>query len=164
MKNNSSVFFSSNLIYFGQKKTMEEKFSDFWVVGWKFTKFLMLYLKQQISFSLNFVSLFSAMRDSSSALFFSLNFIWFGQRSPSKCKISDFQLLTLYNRVVLLKLYKIPAKKVPRNYVSWHGRVKQSLKKTWLVVSKMTRGILQIFTRALKSLKIGTLMGFVYPK
>ena len=29
---------------------------------------------------------------------------------------------------------------------------------------KKTREIWQIFTRALKSLKIGTLMGFVYPK
>ena len=28
-------------------------FSDFWVDGWKFTKFLMSYLKPQVSFSLN---------------------------------------------------------------------------------------------------------------
>ena len=32
-------------------------------------------------------------------------------------------------------------------------------KKTWLVVWKMTWGIWQIFTRALESVKIGTLMG-----
>ena len=41
------------------------KFSDFWVVGWKFTKFLMPYLKPQVSFSLNFASLFNVMVDKS---------------------------------------------------------------------------------------------------
>ena len=40
----------------------------------------------------------------------------------------------------------------------------QNLKENWLVLSKMTWGIWQIFTRALESLKIGTLMGFFYPK
>ena len=34
----------------------------------------------------------------------------------------------------------------------------QNLKKNWLVAWKMTRGILQIFTRALESVKIGTLI------
>ena len=48
MKDNSSVFFSSNLIYFGQKEPIEVKFSDFWVVGWNFTKLLMSYLKPQV--------------------------------------------------------------------------------------------------------------------
>ena len=56
-------FFSSNLIYLGQKLL------DFWVVGWKFTKFLMSYLKPQVSFSLNFASLFNVMGDKSSVLF-----------------------------------------------------------------------------------------------
>ena len=45
-------FFSSNLIYFG-----------------KFTKSFMSYLKSQVSFSLNFASLFNVMRDNSSILF-----------------------------------------------------------------------------------------------
>ena len=40
----------------------------------------------------------------------------------------------------------------------------QNLKENWLVLSKMTWGIWQIFTRALESLKIGTLMGFFCPK
>ena len=38
-------FFSSNLTYVGQKELAEVKFSDFWVIRWKFTKFLMSYLK-----------------------------------------------------------------------------------------------------------------------
>ena len=31
--------------YFGQKEPIKNKFSDFWVLGWIFTKFLMSYLK-----------------------------------------------------------------------------------------------------------------------
>ena len=40
----------------------------------------------------------------------------------------------------------------------------QNLKENWLLLSKMTWGIWDIFTRALESLKIGTLMGFFCPK
>ena len=40
----------------------------------------------------------------------------------------------------------------------------QNLKENWLLLSKMTWGIWEIFTRALESLKIGTLMGFFCPK
>ena len=77
MKYNSFVFFYLKPLYFGQKEPVEVKFSDFWVVGWKFTKFLMSYLKPQVSFSLNFASLFSVMRDNSSVLFwFKLCMIW----------------------------------------------------------------------------------------
>ena len=65
-------FFSSNLY------TLEKKqFSDFWMVGWKFTKFLVSCLKLQVSFSLNFALLFSAMRDNSSVVFkLKLYMIW----------------------------------------------------------------------------------------
>ena len=69
MKGNSSVFFSSNRIYFGQQEPLEVKFSDFRVVGWKFTKLLMPYLKTEIIFSLNFTSFFSVMKNNSSVLF-----------------------------------------------------------------------------------------------
>ena len=40
----------------------------------------------------------------------------------------------------------------------------QNLKKNWLEICKMTWGIWQVFTRALESLKLGTLMGSFYPK
>ena len=40
----------------------------------------------------------------------------------------------------------------------------QNLKENWLLFSKMTCGIWEIFTRALLSLKMGTLMGFFCPK
>ena len=49
--------FSLNLIYFGQK------LSEFWVVRWKLTNFVMLCLKPQVSFSLIFASFFNVMGD-----------------------------------------------------------------------------------------------------
>ena len=88
-------FSSSNLIYFEQKEPIKVKVSDFGVVGWKFPKFPMSYLKPQVSFSLNFASLFSVMRDKSSVLCIYLYTLYdLDKRSPSKCKISDFRLLT----------------------------------------------------------------------
>ena len=67
MKITSLYFFSSK--YFGQKESIEVKFPAFSVVGWTFTKFLMLYLKSKVSFSLNFGSLFNVIRDNSCVLF-----------------------------------------------------------------------------------------------
>ena len=59
----SLYFFNWNLLYSGEKEPNEVKFSDFWVVGWKFTKFPMSYLKSKVSFSLKFAILFSVMRE-----------------------------------------------------------------------------------------------------
>ena len=88
-------FFSSNLIYLGQKEPIEVKLSDFWVVGWKFTK-------PQVSLSLNFASLFSVMRDNPFVLF-SRNLYDLDKRSLSKCEISIFQLLIWnFTKFVLL--------------------------------------------------------------
>ena len=69
-----------------------------------------------------------------------------------------------FNALLLSKVYIIWAKKLQRSYLSWHWRVMQNLKKNWLVVSKMTREIWQIFIRSLESVKIGTLMGSFCPK
>ena len=44
------IFFSSNLKYFGQKQPIKVKFSDFWLVRWKLTKFLMSYLNHKSVF------------------------------------------------------------------------------------------------------------------
>ena len=64
-------FFISNL-YTLDKTSVEVKFWNLWVVGWKSTKFLMSCLKLQVNFSLNFESLLSVIRDNSS-VFFSWN-------------------------------------------------------------------------------------------
>ena len=70
------------------------------------------------------------------------NFDCSGQISPN----------LYFDRLLLLKVYKISAKKVQRSYVSWDWRVVQNSKKNWFFVSKMTR-IWLILIRTLKSLK-----------
>ena len=85
---------------------------------------------------------------------FSWNFILFWRSEP--IRVPNFRLsispnLHLY-RLLLLKVYKISAKKVQRSFVSWHWRLMQNLKKNWFVVSKLTR-IWWNSIRALKSLK-----------
>ena len=42
-------------------------------------------------------------------------------------------------------------KKVQRSYVWWHWRLMQSLKENWLVLSKMTWRIWQVFVHRLKN-------------
>ena len=46
--------FSWNFILL-YKETIKSKFSDFWLLPWKLTKFLMLFFKPQVSFSFNIV-------------------------------------------------------------------------------------------------------------
>ena len=50
--------------------------------------------KPQVSFSLNFVSLFSAIRKIPLLYFFSWNFIWFRQKEP--IKMQSFRLSTTH--------------------------------------------------------------------
>ena len=63
-----------------------------------------------------------------------------------------------FDRLLLLKVYRIWAKKEKRGYFWWYWRLMQSLMESWLVLFKMMWGIWQIFTRVLKSFKIGTLI------
>ena len=56
-----------------------------------------------------------------------------------------------FDRLLLLKVYKISAKKVQGSHISWYWRVMQNFKKNGFVV-KMTR-IWLILIRALKSLQ-----------
>ena len=67
-----------------------------------------------------------------------------------------------FHGLLLTKVFNVWALK--RSYVWWHWILMQNLKENWLLLSKMTWGIWEIFTRALESLKIGTLMGFFCPK
>ena len=91
----------------------------------------------------------------------------FGKESTRCFKISKSSCLAWvlksltdfhFNGLLLSKVWIAWAKKVQRSCLSWHWRVMQNLKKNWLVAWKMTWGILQIFTRALESVKIGTLI------
>ena len=63
-----------------------------------------------------------------------------------------------FNWLLVTKVYIVWATKVQRSYLSWHWGVMQILKKDWPVVWKKTWEIWQIFTRALESVKIGTLI------
>ena len=56
--------------------------------------------------------------------------------------------------VYMSKVYIVWAEKVQRSYLTWYWRMMQNLKKNWLVAWKMTWGIWQIFTRALKVSKL----------
>ena len=56
--------------------------------------------------------------------------------------------------------YKVSAKKVQKNYLSWHWKKIQTLKKNWLFVWKMTWEIWWTLIQAVESLKIYTLMGY----
>ena len=64
-----------------------------------------------------------------------------------------------FNALLLTKVYNVWGKKGQSTCtcIWWYWKLMQSLKKNWLVLSKMTWGIWQIFTRALESLKIGIL-------
>ena len=65
-------FFRSIVIYFAQGTNQSANFWDVWVLRSKFMK-LLSFFKRQVSFSSNYVSLFSVLRNNSSALF-ELNF------------------------------------------------------------------------------------------
>ena len=65
-----------------------------------------------------------------------------------------------FNRLPLTKVYIFWAKIVQRSYVWWYLILMQNLKENWLVVWRITWRIWKIFNRALKSLNIGTMMGF----
>ena len=86
------------------------------MVGWKFTKFLMSYLKPQVSFSLDFVSLFSVMRDNSSILFSLKLYIIWTKGAHQSAKFQTFDCSReispnlYFHRLLFLKVYKISAK------------------------------------------------------
>ena len=64
------------------------KFSDFPLLGSKFTKFLMSFFKQNVSFSLKFGSFFSVMKGNFSILFLAETLYAIEKSSTSKCKLS----------------------------------------------------------------------------
>ena len=56
--------------------------------------------------------------------------------------------------------YKVSAKKVQKNYLSWYWKKIQTLKKNLLFIWKMTWENWWTLTRAVESLKICTLVGY----
>ena len=67
----------------------------------------------------------------------------------------------LHFYVLLLTIaYKVSAKEVQKNYLSWHWKVIQTLKKSCLLVWKIAWGIWWTLTRAIENLKICILMDY----
>ena len=65
----SSVSWKIAPLYFAQKELIKANiFKKFWVLGSKFVKFHISILQQQVSSSSDFASIFSDMKDNSSAL------------------------------------------------------------------------------------------------
>ena len=56
--------------------------------------------------------------------------------------------------------YEVSAKKIQKNYLSWHWKKMQTFKKNWLFVWEMTWEIWWTLTRVVESLKICSLMGY----
>ena len=63
------TFFSSKIMYFNQKKPVKVQIWDFQVFGSKFVKFLMSFLKAQVSLPSNVASIFSGMQQNSHIIF-----------------------------------------------------------------------------------------------
>ena len=102
-------FFTTPLVYIILVQTLYTfdkdilskcKFLDFLLLELKLIKFLVSLFKQKVSFSLNFGSLFSVMRDSST--FLAETVLDLAKRNPSMWKNSDFCLLTQYFTKIVL--------------------------------------------------------------
>ena len=99
--------------------------------------------------------------------FFSWKVIWFWQKefikvqnSSCSCEISP----NLYfDTLLLLKAYKISAKKLYRTYVSWHWRVMQTLKKIQCVAQKWQE-FGEFWSKHSKVSKISNLIGTFHAK
>ena len=109
MKDNSSIFFSSNLIYFG-----------------KLTKSFMSYLKSQVSFSLNFASIFNVMRDNSSVLSWLKLYMIFTKGAHQSAKFHEnFNCSSAFHQICTLvgsfywTYIQFQLKKVHRSYAWW---------------------------------------------
>ena len=95
IKDNSSVFFLAETLYTLDKKSSTKRnFQTFqWFGEIHQIPHVLIPLKPQVSFSLNFAPHFSVTRDNS-CVSFSWNFIWFEQKEP--IKVQNIRLLTAH--------------------------------------------------------------------
>ena len=160
------TFFCWNFVWFGQKgiikvqnfrlSTVHAEFHQICTfIGsfcWKYIKFQLRKYRGVMSHDIKERCKIWRKTDFSFHKWWILNLVNFG--------LSTWNFQNFYfDWFLLCKVYNVWAKKVQRSYVSWHWKAMQILKKSWLVVWKMTWVIWQIFTSVLKSLKIGSLMG-----
>ena len=79
-------FLGQTLHTLDKKSPSNYSLSDFWVLWWKFTKFVMPFLKTQVSLYSNFAWLISIMKYNS-CVFFSSNLAYFGQKETMEVQI-----------------------------------------------------------------------------
>ena len=88
-------FFSSSIIYFGQKKPIKVQLLRLSSIGSKLVKLLMSFFKVQVSSYSSFALFFCVMTHNPSVLFLAQAEYSFDKISKSKCKFSNFLLLAL---------------------------------------------------------------------
>ena len=94
------TFLSKSLYAFDKKSPSKCKFSDFRLLAWKLTKYLMSSFKPRVSFPLNFASPFSVMKHNSSDIFYLKHYmLW----TKEPINVQFFRLLS-----ALTKVHPIP--------------------------------------------------------
>ena len=69
-----------------------------------------------------------------------------------------------FDGILFPKVENVLSSNLQRSYVSWQWRIMQNLKRNWLIISKLTWGIWQILTQALKNLKKLLFHWFLWPE
>ena len=161
--------FRSNVIYFAQKEPIKVEISRVSSVRSKFTEFLSI-LKELISFSSNFASIFSVMRHKSSILFW-LKFYVLSTKGAYqsinlvKFHVSSRKSATLhFDGFLWSKSFKVYAKEVQKSYPHDTEEWCKVQIKTNLWFQIWHEELDELLIRALKSLKTCTLMGSFCPK
>ena len=98
---------------------------NLWTFEWLGENLPNSLLKPQINFSSNFASLFDVMRDKSSVFFYLKLYMIFTKGAHQSAKFQTFDLSgeispnLNFDRLLLLKAYKISVENLQRSYVSW---------------------------------------------
>ena len=121
MKDNSSVYFYLKLLYFGQKEPFEVKFSL--LSGWVRINEIPNAMLETATQCFCKLCNFSVMRDNSSLLFKLTLYMSWTKGAHQNAKFQTFDCareisILYFDRLLLLKVYKISVKKVQRNYFS----------------------------------------------
>ena len=122
MKDKSSVFLAQTP--YNLDKNSPSKW-NLWTFEWLGENLPNSLLKPQINFSSNFASLFDVMRDKSSVFFYLKLYMIFTKGVHQSAKFQTFDLSgeispnLNFDRLLLLKAYKISVENLQRSYVSW---------------------------------------------
>ena len=130
------------------------------MLWWKFVKLLMLFSKPQLNFSLNFASLSSVMKDSSSVLFYIKHYVLFSEGTNQSGDFWHFWVL----RSKFTKFLSVLKQQIRffSNFTSIFSlmRHNSSVLFSWNVIYFQQKEPIQVQTCwNCKSEKFGTMMG-----